>query len=118
MKIIMPLDENKKDICIVLGRAPYFMLCDLDNDTTEILENPAATAEGGAGLKSAQFIVDSGADTLITVRCGENASKVLKMADIKIYKSQVTDAKENIELLKSSKLAELDHFHSGYQGIK
>lgn len=117
MKIIIPLDENKTDICIVLGRAPYFMVCDIDNNKTEILENPATNAEGGAGLKSAQFIVDSGADTLITVRCGENASKVLKMANIKIYKSQATNAQENIELLKNGKLAELDHFHSGYQGV-
>ena len=66
----------------------------LKADTVEILDNPAAEAEGGAGLKAAQFVLDSGADTIITVRCGENAGNVFKAAEMKIYKSQVEDARD------------------------
>lgn len=116
MKILIPLDENKKDVCIVFGRSPYFMLYDIENNKTTILENPAANVQGGAGLKSAQFVVDSGADILITVRCGENASEVLKLANIKIYKSQSKLASDDIELFKQGKLDILEKFHAGYHG--
>lgn len=46
MKIAVPLDENRQDVCIVLARAPYFMFRENGRDT--IVENPAAKALGGA----------------------------------------------------------------------
>lgn len=118
LKIAVPVDENKKDVCVSFGRAPYFMVCDVEEDRVEILDNPAADAQGGAGLKAAQFVLDSGADTVITVRCGENAGNVFKAADIVVYKSKVSDARENIELLKEKKLVELTEFHPGFHGIQ
>ena len=48
----------------------------------------------------------------------ENAGNVFKAAEIKIYKSQVEDARENIELLKEEKLSELTKFHAGFHGIQ
>ena len=74
MKIAVPLDENKKDVCIVLARTPYFLFRENGNDA--IVPNPAAQAQGGAGIQAAQFLVDSQADALITVRCGQNAAQV------------------------------------------
>ena len=68
MRIAIPLDENKQDVCIVLARAPYFLFWEDGKDT--ILENPAAQAHGGAGIQAAQFLVDNGVNVLITVRCG------------------------------------------------
>ena len=53
-----------------------------------------------------------------SVRCGENAGNVFKAAEMKIYKSQVEDARENIELLKEEKLSELTKFHAGFHGIQ
>ena len=40
MKIAVPLDENKQDVCIVLSRAPYFLF--RDNGEDKIVENPAS----------------------------------------------------------------------------
>ena len=48
MRIAIPLDENQQDVCIVLARAPYFLFREDGGDT--IVENPAAQAQGGAGL--------------------------------------------------------------------
>lgn len=78
MKIIIPVDEASVEsgVCVSFGRAPYFMLC--EGGKAEFLPNPGAEAEGGAGLKAAQTVADSGAEALITVRCGENAAQVLK----------------------------------------
>lgn len=116
MKIAIPMDENQKDVCVAFGRAPYFMIWDTDAEAGELLENPAAQAQGGAGLKAAQFVVDSGAQVLITVRCGENAAEVMQAADIRIYKSQETGAAENIQAFQQEKLAPLTHFHAGFHG--
>lgn len=116
MKVAIPVDEDKKTVCIVFGRAPYFMICDTETGSTEFKENPAIDAQGGAGIKAAQFVVDIGAEYLVTVRCGENSAEVFKEADIKIYKSTSTDAIENVELLKKGELDELTKFHGGYHG--
>ena len=116
MKIAIPLDENKMDVCVSFGRAPYFLFS--ENGKEEILENPAAQAQGGAGIKAAQFIVDQGANALVTVRCGENAAEVFQAAEIKIYKAEGTSAKENVAACVDNKLAELTHFHAGFHGIQ
>lgn len=117
MKIAIPVDENKTDVCVSFGRAPYFMVCDTETGASELLENPAAEAQGGAGVKAAQFVVDVGADTLVTVRCGENAAQAMQAAEIKIYKSEGSSAAENAAACKEGKLAPLTHFHAGFHGI-
>lgn len=114
MRIAIPLDENKQDICIVLSRAPYFLF--QDEDEKNIVENPAADAQGGAGIQAAQFLVDNGVNVLITVRCGQNAADVFTAAGMKIYKSAGKTASEDLEAFAEDRLEELTHFHGGYQG--
>lgn len=116
MIVAIPLDENKESICVTFARAPYIMFA--DGKDVKILENPAAQAQGGAGPKAAQFIVDNEADALITVRCGENAAEVLKLAELKIYKNDGENAKENVEKCQKGELKELTHFHAGYHGVQ
>lgn len=116
MKIAIPLDENRQDVCIVLARAPYFLFRENGQDT--ILENPAAQAQGGAGIQAAQFLVDRETDVLITVRCGQNAADVFHAADMKIYKSANKTAAEDLQAFEEGKLEELTAFHGGFQGIQ
>lgn len=116
MKIAIPLDDTRKEVCVSFGRAPYFLFA--QEEQVEILKNPAASSEGGAGLQAAQFVVDQGADALVTVRCGENAAEVLKEAEISIYKSRGNDANENLKACREGKLETLTHFHAGYHGIR
>lgn len=118
MKVIIPVDEDRKTVCQSFARAPYFMIYNTDFKKAITLENTAAQAEGGAGLKAAQLVVDSGAAALITVRCGENAAEVFKAAEIKIYKADGADALENAKAFEENKLEELTHFHAGYHGLK
>ena len=114
MRIAIPLDENKQDVCIVLARAPYFLFREDGKDT--IVENPAAQAHGGAGIHAAQFLVDSGVNVLITVRCGQNAADVFKAAGMKIYKSANKAAADDLTALEDGKLSELTEFHGGFHG--
>ena len=118
MIVAIPLDENKKDVCVSFGRAPLFLLGDTETGESRMLPNPAADAAGGAGLKAAQFVADQNAQALITVRCGENAGQVLKAAEVKIYKALEGDAAENLKALAEGRLAELTHFHAGFHGGK
>ena len=114
MKTAIPMDENKIDVCVSFARAPFFLIN--EDGKNELKENPAAEAEGGAGLKAAQFLLDEEIDRIITVRCGENAAKVLKAAEVEIYKSEKVSAEENLHLLEEGKLELLTHFHAGFQG--
>lgn len=116
MKIAVPLDENKTDVCIVLARAPYFLFRENGQDT--IIENPAASASGGAGVQAAQFLTDEKITALITVRCGQNAADVFKEAGIKIYQSANKAAADDLSALEEGRLEELNHFHGGYHGIQ
>lgn len=116
MRIAIPLDENKQDVCIVLARAPYFLFHDKSGDT--IVENPAAEAPGGAGIQVAQFLVDNGVTALITVRCGQNAADVFTAAGMKIYKSVNKTAAAELAAFADGKLEELTHFHGGFQGVQ
>ena len=114
MRIAIPLDENKQDVCIVLARAPYFLFWEDGKDT--ILENPAAQSHGGAGIQAAQFLVDNGVNVLITVHCGQNAADVFKAAGMKIYKSANKAAADDLTALEDGKLSELTEFHGGFHG--
>ena len=116
MIIAIPLDENQTDVCVSFGRCPFFMFHDTESGVTQVIENPAAEAQGGAGPKAAQFVVDHDAEALITVRCGENAAEVMKLAEITIYHSESKDALENIEAFNDGKLEVLTHFHAGFHG--
>ena len=87
MKIMIPVDDDRRSVCVSFARAPYWLVHDSEANTTEAVENPAAYAEGGAGPKAAQFVLDCEADAVITVRCGENAAKVLQAGEVAIYKN-------------------------------
>ena len=118
MKVMIPVDETKKEVCVSFGRAPFFCLYDEEKDTLTYVENPGADAQGGAGLKAAQCIVDHNADVVITIRAGENAGKVFEAAQIKVYKACDKDVLGQIEALKKNELNELDHYHAGFHGLQ
>jgi predicted Fe-Mo cluster-binding NifX family protein len=116
MKLIIPSENKSIDsiICQSFGRTPYYVLYDTEKSTTEFLDNSAATSAGGAGIKAAQLVADSGALAIITFRCGENAANVLIAAGIKLYLAQNGTIAENIQLFNEGKLSPLTNIHAGY----
>lgn len=115
MRIAIPLDEDRLAVCVVLARAPYFLFQDDGKET--IVENPAAQAQGGAGIQAAQFLADNNVNVLITVRCGQNAAEVFNAASIKIFKSVHKTAADELIAFADGKLEELTQFHGGFHGI-
>lgn len=118
MKVALPIDEDNSMLCEVLGRTPYFLFYDMETGEKEVIQNPAAQAQSGAGIKVAQFLIDTKANVLITKRCGKNSAEVLQEAEIAIYKSEGTSVDENLTAFKNNQLSLLKEFHAGYHGIR
>lgn len=116
MKLIVPVENKTLDapVCPSFGRTPLFVLFNTESGNHEFLDNSAASSQGGAGIKAAQMLVDSGAAVLITYRCGENAAKVLDAAGIKMYKAQDGSVTDNIAKYKDGRLSLLTEIHPGF----
>lgn len=116
MKIAMPVFNKSmgSGIAESFGRAPYFLVYDTEAKTSEFIDNAAAASQGGAGIKAAQTIVDSGAVAVVVPQCGENAAKVLREGGLKIYKMINNSIQDNIDALSAGKLALLENTHAGF----
>jgi len=118
MKIAIPVVEKSINSPInqILGRCEYFLVYNTESKEENYILNTAAAAQGGAGIKAAQTIVDNGADAVICIRCGENAATVLSTSGVKIYSPKYTTVKENIDALLDGTLSTLTDIHAGYHG--
>ena len=113
MIIMMPVNEDKKTVCISYGRAPFFMVYDSETKERNFVVNEAADAAGGAGIKAAQLIIDNGAEVILTPRCGENAVEVLDEAGIRLYKTTTNDIDLELEKFAKGELNILTDVHQG-----
>ncbi|NLJ41116.1 MAG: dinitrogenase iron-molybdenum cofactor biosynthesis protein [Clostridiales bacterium] len=116
MKIIIPTETKSQDapVCPSFGRAPIYAIYDTEGEAYEFLENIAADSSSGAGIKAAQIVADSGADALITYRCGENAANILETAKVKIYKAQQGTIAEHVAMYIDEELPLLTESHPGF----
>jgi predicted Fe-Mo cluster-binding NifX family protein len=90
------------------------MFYDSGTDEVVFIENDAADSPGGAGIKAAQLVVDSGAGVLLTPRCGENAAEVMNAAGIKLFKTREGTAMDNIRAYLGGALPPLTESHPGF----
>jgi len=105
------------------GRALYFIIYDLENDTWEAVENPAATEARGAGIAAASFLAEKGVEVVVTGHCGPKAFSVLKAGGIKVANVSGKTVAEAVKLAKEGRLAFLEapnvdtHFGGGIAGL-
>ena len=69
----------------VFGRCSTYVLVDTETMQYEALANPAVASGGGAGIQAAQFIVEHGAEAVITGNVGPNALGVFRAARTPVY---------------------------------
>ena len=86
------------------GRACCFVLFDTESHTHKVLDNKASSASGGAGIASAQAVIDAGAQAVITGQLGPNALNVLSAAGLACYHGLPGTIQENISHLNLGKL--------------
>ena len=91
------------------GRTEFFIKYDLEDDTWNALENPAAAQSGGAGVAASQYLVDQNANVAISGRFGPNAYRVLDSAkiDMLTFDKSHNTIKDVIDAFKDNSLEKL-----------
>ncbi len=91
------------------GRANGFFIFDEDSDKEEYISNEQnMNAMGGAGVQSAQSIINLKADALVTGNMGPRAFQILNSAGIKIYLAEENlTVKQAYEAFRNNELKEL-----------
>ena len=95
-----PLDSR-------FGRAPKFLIYDLESDDFVILDNKQnLNAAQGAGIQSAETVLRSGAGSVITGHCGPKAFRVLSAAGIKVFNTSAPTIAFALEQFRGGDLSE------------
>lgn len=91
------------------GRAPQFLIHNLDDDTFEVVDNQQnLNAPQGAGIQAAGNVARAGAQAIVTGHCGPKAFRVLQEAGIKVYSSNAKTVAEALAQFRAGQLVESD----------
>jgi predicted Fe-Mo cluster-binding NifX family protein len=87
MRIVVTANGTDLDApaSAVFGRCPAYVFVDTETMAFEATENPAIAAPGGAGIQAAQFVIERGAQAVVTGNVGPNAFNVFQSAGVPIY---------------------------------
>lgn len=86
------------------GRSPMFIFLEEDTQEVEAIKNPAVDAHGGAGIQAAKFVIDQGAEAIITGRVGPKAMDVLRADAVPIYIFHGNSVRQAVEAFRTGKL--------------
>jgi predicted Fe-Mo cluster-binding NifX family protein len=106
MKVIVTAEGNDLNAPTSprFGRCPTYVLVETETLAFEAIPNPASSASGGAGILAAQFIVEQGAQAVLTGNVGPNAADVLKVANILVYLNSEPNVRAAVEAFKAGRL--------------
>ena len=109
MKICVPATGTGLDaeLDVRLGRAPILVLVDTDSGDVRAVENTQnVNAMQGAGIQTAQRIIEEGAGAVIAANCGPKAFAVLQAAGVKVFMAEGGQVGELVDRLKAGQLPE------------
>jgi predicted Fe-Mo cluster-binding NifX family protein len=78
------------------GRCQYFIIYDTDTNEFVVRANESV-AKSGAGIQSAQFMIDNNVRVVISGEVGPNARQVLQSAGIEIRTTTARTVREAVE---------------------
>lgn len=100
------------------GRCPYYMLVDSETLEQSAMENPNQNI-GGAGIQSAQLLLDMDVQVVITGSCGPNAFQILQTADVPVYLASECTVQEAVQQFKDGNLsAAASHNAESHSGMR
>ena len=88
----------------VFGRCPTYIMVDTETVEFQALPNPAMNQGGGAGIQAAQFVVERGAQAVLTGNLGPNAFDVLQAAGIPAYMVPEGTVRQAVTAFKAREL--------------
>jgi predicted Fe-Mo cluster-binding NifX family protein len=92
----------------VFGRCPSYLFVDSETMTTEALDNPAMGQGSGAGVQAAQFVVQRGAQVVLTGNLGPNAFDVLEAAGVQAYLVPEGSVRQAVKAFQTGRLQPID----------
>ena len=92
----------------VFGRSPTFVFVDTETMQHEGVENPFTGAGGGAGIQAAQFVVQRGAQAVLSLNVGPNAFAVLHAAGVEVRRIDGGTVREAVEAFRAGRLPRLE----------
>jgi predicted Fe-Mo cluster-binding NifX family protein len=106
MKIVVTAEGADLDAPAipVFGRCTMYIFVDTETMGFEAVENPAIAASGGAGIQAAQFVIERGAQAVVTGSVGPNAFNVFQSANVPIYLFGGGTVRQAVEAYKAGGL--------------
>ena len=89
----------------VFGRCTTYILVDTETMQYEAIANPAVSAGGGAGVQAAQFVIDRGAQAVVTGNVGPNAFGVFRAGEVPVYLFKEGTVRQAVEAYKKGLLS-------------
>ncbi len=110
MKIVVTAEGNDLNAPTSprFGRCPTYVFVETETMAYEAVPNPAAAASGGAGIQAAQFIVEQGAQAVLTGNVGPNAANVLQAANVSVYINSEVTVQDAVEAFKAGRVPVAD----------
>lgn len=110
MKIVISSQENQENsqLDARFGRCSYFAIYDTDHKTFEYKENINIHESQGAGISSAQSVVDLGVSAVITGNLGPKAKQVLDGNKIVGYRAENMTILQAIKAYENNELQRID----------
>jgi predicted Fe-Mo cluster-binding NifX family protein len=88
----------------VFGRCPTYIFVDTRTMQFEAVQNPALSAAGGAGIQAAQFVIERGAQAVVTGNVGPNAFGVFQSVDLPVFLLGSANVRNAVEAYKQGLL--------------
>ncbi|HHT01867.1 MAG TPA: hypothetical protein GXZ96_04170 [Firmicutes bacterium] len=108
MKIAIPARSGDLDALTDdrFGRAPWFVIVAGKGEKVVALENEAADSATGAGIGTAQLLVDHGVEAVVVKELGPKAERTLAAAGLAVYRGLAATVRETYASWQSGGLAE------------
>jgi predicted Fe-Mo cluster-binding NifX family protein len=101
-------DNLDAEVSPVFGRCPSLVFVDTETWAAEALPNPALSQGGGAGIQAVQFVLNHGAQAVLTGNLGPNAYQVLQAAGVPACLAPAGTVRQAVEGYKAGRLKPMD----------
>lgn len=106
MKVVVTSSDTDLDapISLLFARCPVYLLVDTDTMHFEAFENPENSSLRGAGFHAPEFIVERGAQAVVTGNVGPHAFQGLHALGVPVYLFGGGTVRKAIEAYKAGRL--------------
>jgi predicted Fe-Mo cluster-binding NifX family protein len=122
VKVVVTANGTDLDAPVgqVFGRCPAYVFVDPDTMRFGAMGNPEIDALRGVGFETAEWVIERGAQAVVTGNVGPNAFRVLQASSVPVYLYGGRTVREAIEAYRTGRLQPVEEAnvptHSGTSG--